>query len=279
MKYIGIDIAESSFVAAFPKGEGYITTTYTNDVNGINLFLARLDQSLHHCVLEATGNYGALLVEMVVVANLAISVVNPRRIKYFAKAMHHITKTDKVDAQLIALYGAKMEPRSYKIPVLSIQALKQQKTVLSQLKKQLTMSYNLLDSFSVLPKTDAVALKMTKQTIAYLKEQIAVLEQQMLSITQESCKELYTQISSIQGIGDRTTMELIVSTGGGHHFENAKQFSKYIGLAPVYEHSGSSVRKKAILIVMETLNCVLCSMWRLGQLYALIRPVRTFMSS
>ena len=55
----------------------------------------------------------------------------------------------------------------------------------------------LLDSFSVLPKTDAVALKMTNQTIAYLKEQIAVLEQQMLFITQERCKELYTQISSI----------------------------------------------------------------------------------
>ncbi|MCT4697362.1 IS110 family transposase [Candidatus Cardinium sp. TP] len=144
--------------------------------------MAQLDQSLHHCVLEATGNYGVLLVELLIAAELAVSVVNPRQIKYFVKAMHHITKTDKVDAQLIALYGAKMEPRSYQMPVASIQALKQQKTVLSQLKKQLTMSYNLLDSFSVLPKTDAVALKMTKQTIAYLKEQIVVLEQQMLSI-------------------------------------------------------------------------------------------------
>ncbi|AXI23930.1 Transposase IS116/IS110/IS902 family [Cardinium endosymbiont of Sogatella furcifera] len=146
--------------------------------------------------------------------------------------------------KLIALYGAKMEPKSYQMPVASIQALKQQKTLLAQLKKQLTMSYNLLESFSVLPKTDAVTLKVINQNIASLEEQIAFLEQEMLTITQERCKELYTQISSIQGIGDRTTMELIVGTGGGHHFESAKQFSKYIGLAPTYEHSGSSVRKK-----------------------------------
>ncbi|MEF2228929.1 MAG: IS110 family transposase [Candidatus Cardinium sp.] len=245
MKYIGIDISKSSFVAAFPKGEGFTTSRYTNDVNGINLFLAQLDTSLHHCVLEATGNYGALLVEMLIAAKLAVSVVNPTQIKHFSKAMHHITKTDKVDAQLIALYGAKMEPKSYQMPVARIQALKQQKTFFSQLKKQLTMSYNLLESFSVLPKKDAVTLKVINQNIASLEEQIAFLEQEMLTITQERCKELYRQISSIKGLGNRTTMELIVAASGGHHFESAKQFSKYIGLAPTYEHSGSLVRKKS----------------------------------
>ncbi|UWW96957.1 MAG: IS110 family transposase [Candidatus Cardinium sp.] len=63
MKYIGIDIAKSSFVAAFPKGKGYATATYNNDRSGILTFLTKLDKFLDHCVLEATGNYGALLVE------------------------------------------------------------------------------------------------------------------------------------------------------------------------------------------------------------------------
>ena len=44
MKYIGIDIAKSSFVAAFPKGEGYTTVTYKNDRNGLATFLSKLDQ-------------------------------------------------------------------------------------------------------------------------------------------------------------------------------------------------------------------------------------------
>ena len=199
---------------------------------------------MDHCFLEATGHYGALLVEILLEADLSVSVINPKQIKHFAKVMNHITKTDKVDAGLISLYGSKMEPKPYKMPVASIQALKQQKTLLAHLKKQLTMCYNLLESFSVLPKTDDVALTMLKQNITYDEEQISVLEKQMFSITQATYQDLYKRISSIKGIGDRSTMELIVSTGGGNHFESAKQFSKYVGLAPIYEHSGSSVRKK-----------------------------------
>ncbi|WP_250238548.1 transposase [Cardinium endosymbiont of Oedothorax gibbosus] len=106
------------------------------------------------------------------------------------------------------------------------------------------MSYNLLESFSVLPKVDALAIKALKKTIAFLEEQIAFLEQQMLSITQATYNELYKRISSIKGIGYRIALELIVATGGGQHFQRAKQFSKFIGLAPSYEHSGSSIRKK-----------------------------------
>ncbi|MGI2298327.1 hypothetical protein ACRRVB_00655 [Candidatus Cardinium hertigii] len=64
MEYIGIDIAKSSFVAAFPKDQGYTTCTYKNDRIDIEIFLGQLDKSLHHCVLEASGKYGSLLVEM-----------------------------------------------------------------------------------------------------------------------------------------------------------------------------------------------------------------------
>ncbi|MGI2262278.1 IS110 family transposase [Candidatus Cardinium hertigii] len=244
MQYIGIDIAKSSFVSAFPRGEGYSTSTYKNDINGIKTFLGKLDKSLHHCVLEATGNYGALLVGMLVECDISVSVINPKQIKHFSKVMLSVTKTDKIDAQLISLYGSKMEPKPYKMPSVNIQSLKQQKTLLYQLKKQLTMSYNLLESFNILPKVDALALKMLNKNIACLEDQIARLEEEMLCMTQENYKELYERISSIKGIGNRTSIELIVSTGGGKDFQNAKQFSKYIGLAPIYEHSGSSVRKK-----------------------------------
>jgi transposase len=244
MQYIGIDLAKSTFVAAFPQEKGYVTATYKNDLKGIETFLAQLNKTSHHCVLEATGNYGALLVQMLIASEIAVSVLNPKQTKHFACMMLAVTKTDKVDAQLIALYGSKMQPQPYKMPAESIQFLKQQKTLLAQLKKQLTMSSNLLESFNVLPKADDLALKTLKQHIAHLEEQITLLEEQMLSITEETYQELYKQISSIKGIGNRTALELIVATGGGNHFQNAKQFSKYIGLAPTYAHSGTSIRKK-----------------------------------
>ncbi|WP_250238547.1 hypothetical protein [Cardinium endosymbiont of Oedothorax gibbosus] len=45
MKYIGIDLGKSNFVAAFPQEKGYRTITYKNDTKGIETFLAQLDKS------------------------------------------------------------------------------------------------------------------------------------------------------------------------------------------------------------------------------------------
>ncbi len=57
MTYIGIDISEDSFVAAFPTVSGYQTQT----VKGIRKFIGSLSVAEHHCVMEATGNYSFLL--------------------------------------------------------------------------------------------------------------------------------------------------------------------------------------------------------------------------
>ncbi len=55
----------------------------------------------HHCVLEATGNYSALLVYLLSEAGITVSLENPLKIKNFARAMLTVTKTDEIDARLI----------------------------------------------------------------------------------------------------------------------------------------------------------------------------------
>ncbi|WP_256465611.1 IS110 family transposase [Cardinium endosymbiont of Oedothorax gibbosus] len=109
-----------------------------NDPKGIETFLAQLDKTTHHCVLEATGNYVALLLQILTEHEIVVSMVNPKQTKHFARMMLVITKTDKVDAQLIALDGEKMQPAPYRMLPQNIQGLNQQKTLLVQLKKQLT---------------------------------------------------------------------------------------------------------------------------------------------
>ncbi|AWN81688.1 IS110 family transposase [Candidatus Cardinium hertigii] len=103
MQYIGIDIGKRNFIAAFPQDQGYRTITYKNEPKGIETFLAQLDKSADHCVLEATGNYGALLLQMLTGHGIVVSMVNPKQTKQFARMMLVVNKTDKVDAQLIAL--------------------------------------------------------------------------------------------------------------------------------------------------------------------------------
>jgi len=46
--------------------------------------------------------------------NVAVSLANPKQVKHFARMMMTVTKTDDVDAKLIAMYGENMSPSIYK---------------------------------------------------------------------------------------------------------------------------------------------------------------------
>ena len=116
MVYIGIDISKSSFVAAYPSENGYRTKTFPNTTAGVRKFTATLSVAEHHCVLEATGNYGFLLLYLLHQSGIAVSLVNPKQIKHFARMMMTVTKTDEKDACMIAMYGEKMNPPIYKMP-------------------------------------------------------------------------------------------------------------------------------------------------------------------
>jgi transposase len=146
MPYIGIDVSKDSFIAAYPAKSGYTTKTFKNTTSGVRQFMTSLPKDCH-CVMEATGNYSMLLLYLLQQANITVSMENPQKIKHFARAMLSTTKTDEIDAKLIAMYGEKMEPAPYKIPSESIILLKQKRTVLRQLKKQLLMMTNLHEMF------------------------------------------------------------------------------------------------------------------------------------
>ncbi len=61
-------------------------------------------------VLEATGGYEGRLVTLLHQHNIAVAVVNPRRVRDFAKGIGLDAKTDPIDARAIALYGQFVKP-------------------------------------------------------------------------------------------------------------------------------------------------------------------------
>ena len=243
MTYIGIDVSKDSFVAAYPEKSGFTTKTFKNTSSGVHLFIQSLPAECH-CVMEATGNYSMLLLYLLQQANVAVSMENPQKIKHFARAMLSTTKTDEIDAKLIAMYGEKMEPSPYKIPSETIILLKQKRTVLRQLKKQLTMMKNLQHSLSILPKQDSTAKVATEQTIKFLNKQISKLEDEITHLSNKEFKRQMDLLTSIKGIGENIASALIMATGGFTYFSSAKQISRFLGLCPTYQQSGTSVNFK-----------------------------------
>lgn len=244
MTYVGIDVSKATFVVAYSSAKTGRTKTFKNTVKGVHEFIQTVSAAEHHCVLEATGNYSALFVYLLSEAGITISLENPLKIKNFARTMLSVTKTDEIDARLIALYGERMQPVPYKLRSDSILILKQKRTVLRQLKKQLVATRNLKGSLEVLPSFDPECKKTIERTITFLEKQIKAMEEKIASLAQGEYKKQMDLLTSIKGIGVTLAAALIVATGGFTYFDNAKQLTRYLGLSPTYQQSDTSVNVK-----------------------------------
>lgn len=244
MTYIGIDVSKATFVVAYSPEKTSRTRTFKNTANGIHEFIRTISKDEHHCVMEATGNYSSLLVYLLSEAGIATSLENPLKVKNFARAMLSTVKTDEIDARLIALYGEKMQPAPYKLRSDAILTLKQKRSVIRQLKKQLIATKNLKGSMEVLPFFDSKCRKSIEQTIAFLAKQVKHLEDDLAVLADSEYKKQMDLLTSIKGIGVTLAAALIMTTGGFTYFGNAKQLTRYLGLSPTYQQSGTSVNFK-----------------------------------
>ena len=244
MTYVGIDVSKATFVVAYSSAKSSRTNSFKNTIKGIHEFIQTISVAEHHCVLEATGNYSSLLVYLLSEAGIAVSLENPLKIKNFARVMLSVTKTDEIDARLIAMYGEKMQPAPYKLRSDTILTLKQKRTVIRQLKKQLVATRNLKGSMEALPFFDHKCKKTIEKTIIFLEKQIKELEEELASLAQSEYKKQMDLLTSIKGIGVTLAAALIMATGGFTYFDNAKQLTRYLGLSPTYQQSGTSVNVK-----------------------------------
>ena len=119
---IGIDVAKAELViAARPTGERW---TVANDEAGVQALVGRLRQDAPTLiVLEATGGYELLCVAALAVAGLPVVVVNPRQVRDFAKATGQLAKTDRIDADILALFAERVRPAVRPLPEAEAQEL------------------------------------------------------------------------------------------------------------------------------------------------------------
>ena len=110
---LGVDIAKKKFDAALLINGKLKHKVFTNDQEGFEMLLSWLHQKnvdrVHVC-LEASSTYGDELATHMYDAGHTVSIVNPARIKGFARSELLRTKNDKVDAGLIARFCHAMHP-------------------------------------------------------------------------------------------------------------------------------------------------------------------------
>src|SRR5918997_5313338 len=120
--FVGIDVAKAQLdIALRPTGERW---TVANDDARITALVTQL-QAVHPTliVLEATGGYERAVVAALATAGLPVVVANPRQVRDFAKATGQLAKTDRLDADILALFAERVRPTPRPVPEPVLQQL------------------------------------------------------------------------------------------------------------------------------------------------------------
>ena len=112
------------------------------------------------------------------------------------------------------------------------------------------MIANQLESVLVQPVHSQEALKALKNLLRVVDNQIDRLEEAILSKVTSIYQREYQLLTSIPGVGMKTAIALLVSTGAFSSFDSYKQVASYIGICPRIYQSGSSIKGKGHITKM-----------------------------
>ena len=240
---LGIDIAKQRVAVALLVEGKVRNRSFKNAPDGFEslaLWLRKWGIDQVHACMEATGNYGDALAIYLHGAGHTVSIVNPARIKGFAQSELIRTKTDKVDAGIIARFCLAMKPVSWTPPSPEIRSLRALVRWVDSLTGMLTQEKNRLGSAheSVIPLIKGHINYLDKE-IEEVREKIADLIDRDPDLSQK--KDLLT---SIPGIGTATIPVILAELDNLERFKHVRELVAFIGLAPKERLSGSSIKGK-----------------------------------
>jgi transposase len=112
---VGLDVSQQEIVGAVAGESG--TWTVSNDPGGYHALVERLRPLRPtRIVLEATGGYERAVVAALGSVGLPVIVVNARQVRDFARAIGQLAKTDRIDAHVLALFSARVQPPARPLP-------------------------------------------------------------------------------------------------------------------------------------------------------------------
>ena len=103
---VGIDISKARLDVCSASGR---RLAVGNDAAGVAELVGWLEPG-SLVVMEASGGYERLVHRLLAERGLEVAVVNALRVRQFAKGAGLLAKTDRLDAAVIARYGAFAKP-------------------------------------------------------------------------------------------------------------------------------------------------------------------------
>lgn len=240
-RFVGIDISKSTFdICLLPENR---TKTFANTPSGIASFLGWLAgyEDVERILVEPTGGYERSIVEALLAAHWPVAKVNAKYIRQFARASGQLSKTDRIDAFVIADYGRRMETRLLEPPSARQSEL-----------SDLVQRYRQLSHMIVQEKNRRE--KQVDKTLGWIEETLDFLVEQRREVimAMENClaedEDLQARanvLMSLKGIGMRTACFLLAGLPELGRLDKG-QIAKLVGVAPLNRDSGLMRGKRTI---------------------------------
>jgi len=231
--FAGIDVAKHHLdLCCLPSGK---RERFENNVNGFREIIKYLAK--HHpqlTVMEATGGYETLLAAALQTAQIPIAVVNPKRIRDFAKANGQLAKTDRLDAAIIARFSSVIRPPAQVMDPNG-----------SGLKTLMSRRYQLIciktqEINRQEHANDKLIAKSLKRMSIAIDREIVNIERQIdkpvANMPEANAKAEI--LDPAPGIG-RTTATMLVTQVPELGHLNRRQLAMLVGVAPINRDSGT----------------------------------------
>jgi transposase len=245
---VGIDVAKAKLDVVVHLAEQRSHRVFANTAAGyaaLHTWLASLPAQQVRICLEATGSYSDALADCLYAHGYPLSVLNPAVLVAYRKSEQVHSKTDKLDAELLARYAQDKQPRLWQPLPADVLALRHLLRYRADVQQMLGQERNRLEANRLTDWSRA----QVQQHVAHLQQSLLAAERQLKAHlkTSEHLAPLWQRLQTIPGIGWVTAAFLIALLGDVARFPRVGALVSLAGLALKQHDSGSSVHRRACL--------------------------------
>ena len=185
--------------------------------------------------MESTGMHHRLLAELAHAAGMRVYVLNARDVYFYARALGARSKTDRVDAAIIARYAAEHHARLHAWqPAAGV--YEQAMQLLRRRARVVVTRERLRQTLAEVPRLGTAFKQLEESFERFLAE----IDQQLDALVQSEVrfKQATVLLRSITGIGALGSI-MLAALFAAHEFDNADAVVAYSGLDPRACDSGS----------------------------------------
>ena len=232
--YIGIDVSKATLeLSSFDKG----ASSVKNDQKGILGILKRI-QRLEQPVLlccEATGGYERMLISLALSKEVPVALVNPKRVRDYAKSRGILAKTDLIDASVIADFAQQNQPKP-------LTARPEWRVRLKEmvLRRETIVAMRSAESQRLDPEPAPAIRKSIKRMLRVFDRELERIEQEIQDMVLEhpELQQAVNRLQQVKAIGPVTAVTLLASMPELGTIGD-KQITALAGLAPFNADSGA----------------------------------------